>query len=90
MAAVRCEAPAAAGRARYRTEAGMIKAAALALLAGGVVLLVFGLNAMNSPSSDISRFFTGAPTDRATWMLIGGAVLVAAGLAGIMRGSRKS
>ena len=67
----------------------MIKAAALALLAGGIVLLVFGINAMNSPSSDVSRFFTGAPTDRATWMLVGGAVLVVAGLAGVMRGSRK-
>lgn len=68
----------------------MIKAAALALLAGGIVLLVFGISAMNSPSSDVSRFFTGAPTDRATWMLVGGAVLIAAGLAGVMRGSRKS
>lgn len=78
------------GQARFRAEAGMIKAAALALLAGGIVLLVFGLNAMNSPSSDVSRFFTGAPTDRATWMLVGGAVLVAAGLAGVLGGSRKS
>lgn len=78
------------GVARLRGEAGMIKAAALALLAGGIVLLVVGINAMNSPSSDVSRFFTGAPTDRATWMLVGGAVLIAAGLAGVMRGSRKS
>lgn len=68
----------------------MIKAAALALLAGGVVMLVFGLNAMNSPASDISRFFTGTPTDRATWMLVGGAALVVAGLAGVILGSRKS
>ncbi len=63
----------------------MIKAAALALLAGGILLTIFGVNAMNSASSDISRFFTGAPTDRALWMLIGGVVMLVAGLAGLMR-----
>jgi len=64
-------------------------AIALALLAGGVVLLVFGVEAMNSPGSGISRFFTGAPTDRATWMLAGGAAMVVAGLAGVLPGFRK-
>lgn len=78
------------GQARFRNEAGLLKAAALALLAGGIVLLVFGLNAMNSPSSEVSRFFTGAPTDRATWMLVGGALLVAAGIGGIVSGSRRA
>jgi hypothetical protein len=33
--------------------------------------------------------FNGAPTDRATWMLAGGAAMVVAGLAGLMRGFRK-
>jgi hypothetical protein len=69
---------------------GVFKAAALALLAGGVVLLVFGVNAMNSPGSDISRFFTGAPTDRATWMLVGGIAMAVAGLAGVLLSLRKS
>jgi len=68
----------------------MFKAVALALLAGGVLLLVFGVNAMNSPGSDISRFFTGAPTDRATWMLVGGVAMIVAGLAGLLPGLRKS
>lgn len=62
----------------------MIKAAALALLAGGILLTIFGVNAMNSASSDLSRFFTGAPTDRAVWMLVGGIVMLVAGLAGLM------
>ena len=62
----------------------MIKAAALALLAGGILLTIFGVSAMNSASSDLSRFFTGAPTDRAIWMLVGGIVMLVAGLAGLM------
>ena len=57
---------------------------ALALLAGGVLLLVFGVSAMNSASSDISRLVTGAPTDRAIWMLVGGIAAAVAGLAGLL------
>jgi hypothetical protein len=58
----------------------MNKAFALALLAGGIVLMIIGLNAMNSFSSDVSRFFTGSPTDKAVWMFLGGLVAAAAGL----------
>ena len=68
----------------------MIKAAALALLAGGILLTIFGVNAMNSASSDLSRFFTGAPTDRTTWMLVGGIVMLVAGLAGLLSVFRKN
>ena len=68
----------------------MIKAAALALLAGGVLLTIFGVNAMNSANSDISRFFTGAPTDRTIWMLVGGIVMLVAGLAGLLPAFRKN
>ena len=70
--------------------AGVIKAAALALLAGGILLTIFGVNAMNSASSDLSRFFTGAPTDRTTWMLVGGIVMLVAGLAGLLSVFRKN
>lgn len=58
----------------------------LALLLGGVVLMVIGINAMNSFSSDVSRFFTGSPTDKAVWMLIGGIVATGIGLLGTLRG----
>ena len=68
----------------------MIKAAALALLAGGILLTVFGVNAMNSVNSDISRFFTGAPADRTIWMLVGGIVMFVSGLAGLLPVLRKS
>ena len=66
----------------------MNKLVSLALLVGGVVLIVIGINATNSFSSDVSRFFTGSPTDKAIWMLIGGAIAAIVGLAGMFRGSR--
>lgn len=60
----------------------------LALLAGGIALIIFGVNASNSLSSDVSRFFTGSPTDKAIWMIVGGVVAVVAGIFGMMRGGR--
>jgi uncharacterized membrane-anchored protein len=66
----------------------MNRALSLAALAGGIVLLIFGINAINSTGSDISRFFTGAPTDRAIWLLVGGLVASVIGLAGLLRGSK--
>ena len=56
----------------------------VALLVGGVGLMVFGSNATNSFSSDVSRLFTGSPTDKAVWMLIGGMAASAVGLAGTL------
>ena len=64
----------------------MNKAVSLGLLAGGILLLIFGISATGSFSSDISRFFTGSPTDKAVWMLIGGAVLSIVGVVGLFRG----
>ena len=66
----------------------MAKPVLLALLAGGIILLAVGINSYNSTSSDVSRFFTGAATDKSIWMLVGGAVLTVAGAAGLMRGSK--
>jgi uncharacterized membrane protein YidH (DUF202 family) len=65
----------------------MNKAISLAILAGGILLLVFGISASNSVSSDISRIFTDAPTDKAIWMLVGGVVVTIVGLVGLLRGS---
>jgi len=45
----------------------------IALLIVGVVLVVYGLNASDSVSSNISRTFTGAPTNKTLWLLLGGA-----------------
>ena len=66
----------------------MDKTISLALLAGGILLFIFGVNAANSVSSDISRIFTDAPTDKAIWMLVGGVVVTIVGLTGLLRGSR--
>lgn len=65
----------------------MNNSVSVALLVVGVILLVFGFNAYHSASSDVSRFFTGAPTDRALWLLIGGAI---AGIVGFLGLARKS
>ncbi len=66
----------------------MDKTISLAMLAGGILLVIFGVSASNSVSSDISRIFTDAPTDKAIWMLVGGVVATIIGLAGLLRGSR--
>ncbi len=62
----------------------------IVLLIGGVVLMVLGIQATNSFGSDVSRFFTGSPTDKAIWMVIGGIVASVIGLAGLMRGSKQA
>ena len=68
----------------------MNKIISLALLIGGVALMIIGINATNSFSSDVSRFFTGSPTDKAIWMLIGGIVATVIGLMGMLRGSKQA
>ncbi len=64
------------------------KSVFLALLVLGVVLLVLGVIESDSVSSSFSRLFTGEPTDRAIWFLIGGGLAAAAGLGGLMLRSR--
>ena len=58
----------------------MNRIVSIALLAGGVVLMIVGINATNSFGSDVSRFFTGSPTDKAIWMLVGGIIAALVGL----------
>ncbi|MEN9840461.1 MAG: hypothetical protein RL376_261 [Verrucomicrobiota bacterium] len=65
----------------------MNKLISLLLLVGGLVLVVYGINASDSLSSSFSRFFTGSPTEKSIWMLIGGVVCAALGLGGLLRGS---
>ena len=70
----------------------MYKVVSIALFIAGIVLAVFGAQAVNSTSSSISRFFTGAPTDKSMEVLISGIVLSVVGLAGIVlsrQGSRR-
>jgi hypothetical protein len=66
----------------------MNKAISLALLVGGVILIIYGVAASNSNASGVSRFFTGNPTDKTMWLLIGGAVATVVGTFGFLRGSK--
>jgi hypothetical protein len=50
----------------------MNKGIGIALLVVGIVLVIYGINASDSASSGISRIFTGAPTDKTLWLLLGG------------------
>lgn len=66
----------------------MNKIISLIFLIGGIALIIVGFNATNSFSSDVSRFFTGSPTDKAVWMLIIGTFAAIIGAAGIVRRSK--
>ena len=61
----------------------MTKAISIALIVGGVVLLYFGGQSFHSLSNDVSRFFTGSPTNKTIWLIAGGKVAMLAGLIGL-------
>lgn len=65
------------------------KLIALAILALGIVLLIYGVSALDSFSSDVSRFFTGSPTDKTIWLMIGGVAAIVVGLFGLLHGQSK-
>jgi hypothetical protein len=58
------------------------------LIVVGVILLIFGVNASDSVSSSFSKFFNGAPSDKAIWLLIGGIIALGAGALVSWRSSR--
>jgi hypothetical protein len=68
----------------------MNKLLSLALLVGGVVLILIGISATNPFSSDVSRFFNGAPTDKAIWMFIIGIPAALIGLLSTLRSWKQS
>lgn len=63
----------------------MYKGVSAALVVVGIMLIIWGIRASNSFGSDMSRFFTGSPTDRTIWFLTGGVVLGVIGLFGLFR-----
>lgn len=67
----------------------MSKAISLALIAGGVVLLYFGGQSFHSLSNDVSRAFTGTPTNKTIWLIAGGVGATLAGLIGLTMSSGK-
>jgi hypothetical protein len=50
------------------------------LLAVGIVLIVYGAHSSDSAASHVSNFFTGSPTNKALWLLIGGIASAALGV----------
>ncbi len=67
----------------------MNKQISIAILVVGIILVIYGVAALDSVSSDISRFFTGAPTDKTIWLMIGGIVAIIIGSSGMFRGQNK-
>lgn len=62
----------------------------LALLVGGIILFLYGLNESHSLLSDFSRLFTGSPTDKTIWLVIGGVVAAVVGAGGLLREKQSS
>lgn len=51
----------------------------IVLVVVGVVLLIMGIREADAFASQVSKFFTNSPTDRAIWLIIGGIVCIVAG-----------
>ncbi|HYE07966.1 MAG TPA: DUF3185 family protein [Planctomycetota bacterium] len=66
-------------------RSGMRSPLGLALLVVGIVLLVLGISSADSFASDVSKFFTGSPTDKAVWMMVGGVASLIVGAVLLMR-----
>ena len=60
----------------------------ITLLIGGIFLIIFGIIAAESFSSDISTIFTGTPADKTIWMFVDGIVLVLVGAFGALSGGK--
>jgi hypothetical protein len=66
----------------------MTRLISLVLLVAGIVLIGYGVIASDSISSDVSRFFTGAPTDKTIWFLLSGIAAAALGSSGLAYSTR--
>ncbi|MBL9187089.1 MAG: DUF3185 family protein [Opitutaceae bacterium] len=66
----------------------MSRIPSIAFLVVGVILLVFGLNASDSVSSEVSNAVTGTPTNKSIWLLVLGALGILAGGAGLVMGRK--
>ncbi len=66
----------------------MNRPTSFALLTVGVILIIGGMSASDSIGSDFSRLFTGAPTDKTIWLLIGGVAAIVVGVGGLLGGKK--
>jgi hypothetical protein len=58
---------------------------ALILLLGGAVLIYFGLKAGSSFTSEFSKFFQGAPSDKSIWLVVAGGLVAIVGVLQLSR-----
>ena len=68
----------------------MNKGIGIALLVVGAALIFYGFNASDSASSSVSRVFTGTPTDKTLWLLLGGSAAAIVGAVMTFRPSGKT
>ncbi len=66
----------------------MPKPFSVALIVGGIILLVFAAYAGDSASSGISKLFQGTPDNRTIILLVIGVLALGAGLVGVARTPR--
>ena len=67
----------------------MNKAIGLALIGVGIALLIWGSQASDSMTSSVSKFFTGKPTDKTVWLLLGGIAATVCGAVMALLPARK-
>lgn len=63
----------------------MRKILSTVLLVGGILLLYFGYTEYQSFGSEVDQMFGGAGSDKAIWMMVGGAAATIGGLMGFLR-----
>jgi hypothetical protein len=64
-------------------------AISIAVAAGGILLLIFGMDAYESTNSDITLLFARSATaDQSIWMLVAGIVVTMLGTVGVLFKSR--
>lgn len=66
----------------------MYRTISLLLIVCGLALTIIGFNATESLWSSVTKFFTGSPSDKAMWLVIGGVALLCIGVFGSLRGSK--
>ena len=59
------------------------------LIVVGIVLLILGWQASESASSEFSKAFQGAPSDKAIWLLVAGGIVLVLGVVRTMRSRSK-
>ena len=66
----------------------MSRIVGLGFLVLGIILIGWGVSASESVSSSFSKLFTGSPTNKAVYLMIGGAILAMVGIGALIQSPR--